>query len=69
MRMETSFSESAQTFDAGFVEVNEVEVLQQAYKAGDHIKITDDGIISVLTADEAEADNTRPITSAAVAAR
>lgn len=77
MRMETSFSKTdktfdsgyrgnEKTFDSGFVDVNEVVVTIQ-HKAGDHIKITEDGAISVLTADKVEYDNTHPITSAAVA--
>ena len=37
------------------------------YSAGENISISDDGKISVLTADTAEAGNTKPITSAAVA--
>lgn len=80
MLMETSFSESDKAFDTGynedsqdfaadFVEVNEVKVTIQSYTAGDHIKITDKGVISVLTTDKAEADNTRPISSAGVAAQ
>lgn len=36
-----------------------------SYEAGENISI-ENNIISVLTADEAEEDNTRPITSAAV---
>lgn len=36
------------------------------YKAGDHISI-EKGVISVLTADQVETDNTKPVTSAAVA--
>lgn len=35
-------------------------------KAGENINITDDGVISVVTTDEVEQDNTKPITSAAV---
>lgn len=35
-------------------------------KAGENINITDDGVISVLTAPNVEKDNTKPITSAAV---
>lgn len=34
--------------------------------AGENINITDDGVISVLTAPNVEKDNTKPITSAAV---
>lgn len=37
-------------------------------KVGENLKISKDGVLSVDTADSAEADNTRPITSAAVAA-
>ncbi len=37
-----------------------------SYKAGDNIKIDDDGTISVITTDNAIRDNTRPITSAGV---
>lgn len=33
---------------------------------GENLKITQEGVLSVDTADNAEADNTRPITSAAV---
>lgn len=33
---------------------------------GDNLTITEEGVLSVLTANEAEADNTRPITAAAV---
>lgn len=36
-----------------------------SYEPGENISI-EDNIISVLTADEAEQDNTKPITSAAV---
>jgi hypothetical protein len=39
---------------------------KSAFTAGEHITITDTGRISVLTADKAVKDNTRPITSAAV---
>jgi len=35
-------------------------------RVGDNLDITADGLLSVLTADDAEEDNTRPITSAAV---
>ena len=35
-------------------------------KAGENINITDDGYISVVTTNEVEEDNTKPITSAAV---
>lgn len=35
------------------------------YKAGDNISIEDD-VISVITTNEVESDNTRPITSAGV---
>lgn len=35
------------------------------YKAGENIDITNN-VISVITTDEVEADNTRPITSSAV---
>ena len=35
-------------------------------RVGDNLNITADGLLSVLTADDAEEDNTRPITSAAV---
>ena len=35
-------------------------------KIGDNLRISDDGVLSVVTADEAEQDNTLPITSAAV---
>lgn len=38
----------------------------QTLTAGENISITPEGVISVLTADEVESDNTRPITSAAV---
>ena len=34
---------------------------------GDNLRVTDDGILSVDTADNMEEDNTRPITAAAVA--
>lgn len=34
------------------------------YKAGENIEITSDGTINVLTTNEAEQDNTKPITSA-----
>ncbi len=34
--------------------------------AGENINITDDGVISVVTTDEVDQDNTKPITSAAV---
>lgn len=44
--------------------VNELPVAVE-YTAGDNIKI-ENNVISVLTADEASEDNTRPITSAAV---
>ena len=33
---------------------------------GDNLAITEEGVLSVLTANEAEEDNTRPITAAAV---
>ncbi len=36
------------------------------YKAGDNIEITSDGRINVLTTNEAEQDNTKPMTSAGV---
>ena len=35
-------------------------------KIGDNLRISDDGVLSVVTADAAEQDNTLPITSAAV---
>lgn len=35
-------------------------------KIGDNLRISDDGVLSVVTADAAERDNTLPITSAAV---
>ena len=35
-------------------------------KIGDNLRISDDGVLSVETADAAEQDNTLPITSAAV---
>ena len=35
-------------------------------KIGDNLRISDDGVLSVVTADAAEQDNTIPITSAAV---
>lgn len=35
-------------------------------KIGDNLQISDDGVLSVVTADAAEHDNTLPITSAAV---
>lgn len=35
-------------------------------KVGDNLRISDDGVLSVVTADTAEQDNTLPITSAAV---
>lgn len=35
-------------------------------KIGDNLRISDDGVLSVVTADAAEHDNTLPITSAAV---
>lgn len=46
--------------ETGNVEVNQ-------YYEGENISISEDGKISVLTADSAYSDNTRPITSAAVA--
>lgn len=46
---------------------NKPEVDETRYYAGENISISEDGMISVLTADTAEGDNTRPITSAAVA--
>lgn len=36
------------------------------YKPGENIEITEDGTINVLTTNEAEQDNTKPITSAGV---
>lgn len=35
-------------------------------KVGENLKITQDGVLSVDTADAVEKDNTKPITSAAV---
>lgn len=37
-----------------------------SYTAGDNIEITSDGRINVLTTNEAEQDNTKPMTSAGV---
>lgn len=39
-----------------------------SFTPGANLELTEDGVLNVLTADEAEAGNTRPITSAAVAA-
>lgn len=35
-------------------------------RVGDNLEITPDGVLSVMTTNEAEADNTKPITSAGV---
>lgn len=69
MRLDVKFSENTQVFKSQFGEVQKVTeyVGGLPYTAGDHINITPEGKISVLTADEVETDNTRPVTSAAVA--
>lgn len=69
MNLKVTFHESESSFKASFGEVQKVTeyVGGLPYTAGDHIDITPEGKISVLTADEVETDNTRPVTSAAVA--
>lgn len=40
--------------------------LEKRIKTNDTLKVTDDGELAVNTADVVEADNTRPVTAAAV---
>lgn len=64
-----NLQENAQQFTANMGEIQTVAeyVGGQVYTAGDNIHISNEGVISVLTADIVESDNTKPVTSAAVA--
>lgn len=63
------FGGEQQMFPAEFGSVQQVTqyIGGIKYTPGDNISITEDGVISVLTASDVEEDNTRPVTSAAVA--
>lgn len=51
----------------GFLTQKDIENIPRThYSAGENINITDEGVISVMTAPNVEKDNTKPITSSAV---
>ncbi|MBS6474523.1 MAG: hypothetical protein KH354_00830 [Clostridiales bacterium] len=60
-----SFTVSELTSGAAYIPPATSEILG-GVKVGDGLKITQEGMLSVDTATQAEQDNTRPITSAAV---
>lgn len=70
------FDEKPQTFCADFGELTTLQTGTQlvpatkdtlgGIKVGENLAITEDGVLSVVTTNRAEKDNTRPITSAGV---
>jgi len=65
VKLDVEFRETRQSFAAEF-KCAQVVQTGAPCKAGENIEIDEDGAISVITTDEAEKDNTRPITSAGV---